>query len=202
MQKLNQSLAQGHANRRKKLIEDISLFASGGDKVDMESKFNVFVTAHLSKSKQCDIERHCKHFRNVFDRQIVGQRRRLYKILSIEQGSDTYNKFHAHWLFEIPKEVCSSEFELKFTDLWVSICDSVNIDFRPIQYELGGVNGLINYCTKETTYGNYGTFNETCSDNARRQSNRKSLWQLKALNRQEKSIAFTSNEGFRARLSP
>jgi hypothetical protein len=195
MQKSIDLQGQLRANKRLKLIRDISLFASGGDKKDIEDKFSVFVTAHLAKSKQADIEYHCKHFRNVFDRAILGQRRRLYKILSIERGAEQYNQFHAHWLMELPVFMSLSKFETKFTELWIDICGSSNIEFKVIENELGGINGLIHYCTKEVSYGNYGTFNELCSDNARNQNNRHSLGQLMALTwqRNDKSNAITSN---------
>lgn len=184
-----------HSIKREQYIQKIALFARKGDDIQVEEKFNYFVTAHLSKSKQQNIEHHCKHFRNRIDREVFRSGKRLYKILSIEQGSQLYNEAHTHWLLELPNHISEEVFKDIFSRLWIEICGSKNIRITPILYELGGVQGLINYCTKETTYGNYGTFIEHCSDNARKQKLRQSLRQIMAHQNTENSdsAVITSN---------
>ena len=154
-------------------------FAAGGDIIDPAQKFDWFITAHVSASRQKDIHKLCSHFRNKLDGLICGRRHRLYKMLWIEEGAQLYsnatNTTHTHWVFEQPAHFLPDEFELHFKRLWAEILGSTNIDFRPIRPERGGINGIIDYCVKEAEYRNFGTFIEMFSDNARAQKNRQTF---------------------------
>ena len=100
-------------------------------------------------------------------------------MLWIEEGRGLHtaakNTAHSHWLFEQPQHLDEQIFKSIFTDLWKNICGSSNIKFVEVLPQLGGYEGIINYCVKEADVDNLGTFIEPCSDNARIQANRQSI---------------------------
>ena len=158
-------------------IERIIEFLEGGDELSVDRKYTLFVTAHLSKPKQVDAEFHCKHFRNKFDRQILGRGKRLYKALFIEEGlnrhSRSFNQRHTHWLFQKPKNLTAMQFAKKFTTLWQEVCGSDDVNIKRITKRKGGHMGLIDYLDKERglDFGS-GSFIEQCSDNTALQLHR------------------------------
>jgi len=162
---------------KQKGIERIVEFLVGGDELPVDRKYTLFVTAHLSKSKQIDAEFHCKHFRNKFDRQILGRGKRLYKALFIEEGlnklSNSFNQRHTHWLFQKPKNLTTELFTNKFTALWQEVCGSDDVKIIRITTNKGGHSGLIDYLDKERglDFGS-GSFIEQCSDNTALQQHR------------------------------
>ncbi len=154
-------------------------FAACGDSSAPADKFQWFITAHVAKSKQAKIHQLCKDFRNRIDTNIIGRRHRLYKMVWIEEGAQLYSNAsgtaHTHWVFEQPSDLTEAQFQSAFKSLWKEIAGSANIDFRLIENGLGGINGVIRYCLKEALHGNFGTFIEACSDNARVQKNRETI---------------------------
>jgi|GEM_PF-2290876 len=170
-------------SNREQCICNVATFALGGDPLQFEDKYSLFITAHFGRPNQLDVHRNCKHFRNVLDRKILRSKQRLFKVLWLEEGkqlqTSIQNTTHAHWLFELPTHLSEQCFKQVFSELWSDICGSQNIVFKTIEIERGGVEGLINYCTKESNINNHGTFIEHCSDNSRHQSSRQSLWQAK-----------------------
>lgn len=179
MQRPNHTEQELNANRRLKAFYDAANFISAGDTLAPEDKLHLFVTAHFASRKQDDVHNCCSYFRNRIDRKILGRSgHRLYKALWLEDGeqaqTSTSNTTHAHWLFEIPVNVTEKAFKHVFCALWTDICCHTDIKFKHVDIELGGIHGLVNYCVKESSIGNTGTFIEHCSDNARLQKNRKS----------------------------
>ena len=169
-----------HNSELRKVVE----FCCNGDKhIEAEDKFQYFVTAHFSKSKQIDAEHCLKHFRNVLDKKVYGSRRRLYKACFVEEGknntSASYNKRHAHILIEKPKHLTKAQFEKQFNSLWEDICGSDNIRWKRITNKEGGVLGLVNYCIKEIDFGNKA-FIEELSDNSSLQNNRETRHSIMA----------------------
>jgi len=175
-------------SNREHCISNATTFALGGDPLQAEDKYQLFVTAHFGKPNQLDVHRNCKHFRNVMDRKILRSQKRLFKVLWLEEGkqlqTNIQNTTHAHWLFELPRHLSEQCFKHVFTEIWSDICGSQNVVFKTIELERGGVDGLISYCTKESNSNNHGTFIEQCSDNSRHQSSRQSLRQLRSIQRQ------------------
>ena len=158
---------------------NVARFAAGGDDIDPTQKFHWFITGHVSHTQQVNIYKMCSYFRNRIDGLMATRRHHLYKMLWIEQGAQLHSKArntaHTHWLFEQPSHLSPVEFQIIFKRLWAEIAGSTNIDIRPIRKELGGINGIIEYCGKEAELGNFGTFFEICSDNARSQNDRQAF---------------------------
>jgi hypothetical protein len=164
---------------RERCYNDAARFAAGGDDVDPADKFDWFITGHVCEYRQGNIHRLCSHFRNKIDGQLTARSHRLYKMLWIEEGAQLHTKVtgtaHTHWVFEHPAQLSDAEFEHVFKTLWAEICGSTNVEFRSIAPAAGNIERILNYCVKEADKGNFGTFIEPCSDNARRQKHRQSF---------------------------
>ncbi len=151
-------------------------FFCRGDEIAVEDKFQYFVTAHLSYSKQQVAEHHIKHFRNVLDRKIYGKHRRLYKAVFIEKG-DFDNERHCHLLIHKPKHLTKAQFEKQFNTLWQQICGSTDIKWKRITQKEGGIGGLLTYLNKQIKTKGIRAFTEELSDNSYQQTNRQTTRQ-------------------------
>ena len=160
---------------RKNEIEKAIKFFVRGDNIPIEDKFQYFVTAQLSKSKQEVAEHHIKHFRNVLDRKVCGKHRRIYKATFIEGGT-VFNERHCHMFIQKPKHLTKSQFEKQFNQLWQQTCGSDDIKWERITNKDGGVSGLLSYLNKQVEHG-IRAFTEELSDNSYQQSNRQSTRQ-------------------------
>lgn len=161
---------------REKQIRKAVRFFNGGDDVNWRDKFQYFVTAQLSKSKQQIAEEHIRHFRNRLDREIYGKHRRLYKATFIEGGTE-YNERHCHMLIQKPKDMTKAKFEKIYNTLWQEICGSDDIVWRRITEKDGGVVGLLSYLNKQVEHG-IRAFTEELSDNSYQQKNRQTTIQI------------------------
>lgn len=151
-------------------------FFCRGDEIAVEDKFQYFVTAHLSYSKQQVAEHHIKHFRNVLDRKIYGKHRRLYKAVFIEKG-DFDNERHCHLLIQKPKHLTKAQFEKQFNTLWQQTCGSTDIVWKRITQKEGGIGGLLTYLNKQIKTKGIRAFTEELSDNSYQQTNRQTTRQ-------------------------
>lgn len=149
-------------------------FFSSGDDIDIEDKFQYFVSAHLSYSKQQVAEEHIRHFRNKLDRKIYGKHRRIYKAVFIEKG-DFDNERHCHLLIHKPKHLTKAQFEKQFNTLWQQTCGSMDIVWKRITLKEGGIGGLLTYLNKQVkTKDLHRAFLEELSDNSYQQKHRQS----------------------------
>lgn len=158
-------------------MKRIAKFMFDGDKdVELTDKYHYHITAHFSKAKQQDAEYCFKHFRNVLDNKVVGRRNRLYKACFIEEGknhlSKSYNDRHCHLLIQKPKHLTKKKYEEQFNELWQNICGNDNIKWTRIEKQKNGIDGVVDYLTKELEFG-HKAFIEDLSDNASKQKNRK-----------------------------
>lgn len=156
---------------RMKDIERTEQFMSMGDNLCPTKKYNYFVSAHFGNGKQqMDAEYHAKHFRNVFDRKMCGRGRHLYKLAFVEEGNEySYNERHFHWLIHKPKGMWEKTFVKAFKETWLEVCGSRNVVIKRIDEELGGINGLLVYLSKERDADGFignRSFIEEASDNA------------------------------------